>query len=85
MVVRYGVADGVGHGAPIDCTEIEERSQDVGAGDVAPSLRCEPLDIVRTMNHHPGEGRESSATDDDDVDRFATGTLDSPEVCRGTM
>ena len=31
--VRDGVADGVGHGASIDGAEIEQRPQDVRAGD----------------------------------------------------
>ena len=85
VVVREGVADGIGYGVSIDGTEIEQRPQDVGAGDVASSLRGEPLEVLRAMDHHAGEGGESSAADDDDIDRLPMRTLESPEVRSRTV
>ena len=47
----------------------------------ASSLWREPLEVLRAMDHHAGEGREPPTADDDHVDRIIEGPRDAPEVC----
>jgi hypothetical protein len=69
----------------IDGAEVDERPQDVGAGDRLPPLGNEPVEVARVVEHDAIESGPASFTDDGDIHGFDLRARHSPEPGRGTV
>ncbi len=74
------MANGISNGIRIDGTEVEQRPQDVGAGDPGLPQRSQPLEIARSVDHDAVvRGQASPCAHLDHIDRVVVRPWDAPE------